>query len=381
MLDKTVHERLNSTLMMCKKNLSSVVRKRPLSHLQECPTRWGSSTACLDRTHVMKSHDASALSTAGKTELMPSDQDYKVMAKIVKAVQPICSASELIGGSLHPTLSIALDVVRRLKADLEDMRNNLREKKDKASAIVADAVGRPLKELAHRSAQFDCDAARCAGFLNPGLKKTVMKSEDWDGFRQMLLSEMRLTRMDRRADEECKRASAAADAITPHQPDVTHDDLGISDEEEENDTKDKTSGDSHRRNATMTLDELHQMDEVEAEKELQSCLACPVDTKLGVLKWWATTEKAFPSLSVLAKAHLGIPATSVESERTFSLAGEATSKRRSSLTPENAAMIVRLNLLQRCSPSDFDLVFKRARELHAKAQKRGKALGGSNGKR
>ena len=40
-----------------------------------------------------------------------------------------------------------------------------------------------------------------------------------------------------------------------------------------------------------------------------------------ILQWWATNEKTFPHLSVMAQQYLGCPATSASAERLFSIAG------------------------------------------------------------
>ena len=45
----------------------------------------------------------------------------------------------------------------------------------------------------------------------------------------------------------------------------------------------------------------------------------PMDT--DILAWWATNEKIFPNLSVMARQYLGCPATSASAERLFSIAG------------------------------------------------------------
>ena len=65
----------------------------------------------------------------------------------------------------------------------------------------------------------------------------------------------------------------------------------------------------------------------------------------------------------------------------FSLAGAVVSKKRASLTPENASMLVRLNLLQKYDAEAFDRVVCRAKQMYNEAQKRGKHLGGTIGKK
>lgn len=58
------------------------------------------------------------------------------------------------------------------------------------------------------------------------------------------------------------------------------------------------------------------------------------------LMWWKDNQNQFPHLAKLAKMYLGIPATSVPSERVFSTAGDIVTAQRASLSPDNVDMMV-----------------------------------------
>ena len=69
----------------------------------------------------------------------------------------------------------------------------------------------------------------------------------------------------------------------------------------------------------------------------------PVSWDDAALKWWANNASKYPHLSQVARAYLGIPATSVSSERLFSKTGLIISERRTSLTSQHAEQIAFLS--------------------------------------
>jgi hypothetical protein len=61
------------------------------------------------------------------------------------------------------------------------------------------------------------------------------------------------------------------------------------------------------------------------------------------LEWWNNTKIKYPLLSQLARRYLALPATSVRSERTFSLAGQIITPRRNCLSSDIVDMLIFLN--------------------------------------
>lgn len=83
---------------------------------------------------------------------------------------------------------------------------------------------------------------------------------------------------------------------------------------------------------------------VDCDMELKMYCNDPVlNRKEDPLLWWKNNEAKFPNLAKIAKKYLGIPATSVPSERLFSKAGELVSKKRNRLKPKNVDLILFLN--------------------------------------
>ena len=66
----------------------------------------------------------------------------------------------------------------------------------------------------------------------------------------------------------------------------------------------------------------------------------PMDQDLMLLLLWKKNQQFFPHLSILARKYLAIPASSVPSERVFSLAGNLVSKKRARMSPSNVDMFI-----------------------------------------
>ena len=62
------------------------------------------------------------------------------------------------------------------------------------------------------------------------------------------------------------------------------------------------------------------------------------------LEWWAAHESRYPSLALLARNVLCIPATSAPTEHLFSYAGLTIADNRASLLPDNAEEIIYLRV-------------------------------------
>ena len=77
------------------------------------------------------------------------------------------------------------------------------------------------------------------------------------------------------------------------------------------------------------------LDEVMRYTEVKSL---PLST--NPLNWWREHEGEYPLLSCQAKRYLGIPGTSVPSERIFSTAGDIVKAQRSALNPEHVDQLI-----------------------------------------
>jgi hypothetical protein len=79
----------------------------------------------------------------------------------------------------------------------------------------------------------------------------------------------------------------------------------------------------------QTNPEIDRNPESRVKKELEFLLTINASATVDILAWWKMREKEFPLLAVTAKKIFCSCATSVTSERIFSLSGHIVSKKRS----------------------------------------------------
>ena len=82
--------------------------------------------------------------------------------------------------------------------------------------------------------------------------------------------------------------------------------------------------------------------EVIINREIDLYLSADSSTD-QVLSWWKQNCGVFPNVAKLAQQYLCVPASSVPSERVFSLCGCIVNKKWASLAPENVDILVFLN--------------------------------------
>lgn len=105
----------------------------------------------------------------------------------------------------------------------------------------------------------------------------------------------------------------------------------------------KSLGDLFNKRKPVSGDRLsnEENSKSKASAELESYCSCAtIEGKANPLEWWRVNELIFPNLAVLAKKYLSICATSVSSERLFSLSGHIVSKKRTSLSTDHVNQMV-----------------------------------------
>jgi hypothetical protein len=73
------------------------------------------------------------------------------------------------------------------------------------------------------------------------------------------------------------------------------------------------------------------------------CSESDANDDVNPYEWWSKNKTKFPNMAAVARRFLGIPATSVASERIFSKCGLICSDRRAALSPQHVEQLVFLS--------------------------------------
>uniref|UniRef100_H3A5U7 HAT C-terminal dimerisation domain-containing protein n=1 Tax=Latimeria chalumnae TaxID=7897 RepID=H3A5U7_LATCH len=121
----------------------------------------------------------------------------------------------------------------------------------------------------------------------------------------------------------------------------------------------KSSGEEERPVSAAikqaVIDKMFSFEESSSEDSDEEQLSCvqkeamqnfsekPSSRDIDPLAWWKTNQERFPHLSKLARTFLPLPATSIPSERLFSVAGTIASRKWAILTPQHVDILVFLH--------------------------------------
>jgi len=244
-----------------------------------------------------------------KPELMPTDTEISTMEAFVEVMKPIVEITEKVGGEKQVTLSAVRPLIYKLlgkylHADPQDSR----VKKEIKKAVKTDLENRyqdpQVEELLNK-----------ACFLDPRFKSLSFLPEVERRFIRSLLEE---EAAELRQDNTWSSATESA----PQQKKPKKGLFSLL--EDLMDSTSETSDDPQEA----------------AKKEIQQYLTLDAtDNPTDPVKWWKRYSVQLPLLSSLARKYLCIPATSVPSERAFSVSGNIITSKRSCLHPENAEML------------------------------------------
>lgn len=319
---------LNATLSKCRKivghfkhsslrtkELTTIQQEQqpnstPTSLIQDTPTRWGSTLQMIERLTTHKASVLQSLETHKHNLTMLTENEWSKLTGLQRLLDPCEKASKLLGGEKYATSSVVLPVLAYLRKETTcndddsgyacrfkegfhvDLQNRLSKVEKNALLQISTALDVRFKSLKCMEKQ---------------------KREDVWHLIERLMADVSVNENDEPVTKKLKSSALPTNMF-------------------ELDSESESDSELPPANSKLNL-------------ELTLYRGVPVedDSSADPLLFWKVNANAYPTLAMLAKQYLAIPATSVPVERLFSTAGELISKKRNSLTPENAHMLLSLS--------------------------------------
>jgi hypothetical protein len=294
---------------------------RKLCLIQDVSTRWNSTYLIMDRLLLLRVPLYSTLlderftKVSDRRSLDIKDSFWDIMENITPVLRPFAEATEILGREDQPTASSVYVLVQDLVCNhltiqdsdagvVKDLKSKILEGMQKRYKISDD--GKPTAEVLKGPQMI-------ASCLDPRYKSLrFISEEDREELRKEIIRLVKKTKMDKNENAEKDDDDEEPQAKKPMFQCLLGDVTPQS-------SKDKSE-----------------------EQEVADFFREPVHITEPFL-WWMSHEKRFPNISVLAKKYLAIPATSVTSERIFSVAGLTVTNLRNALDPENVKEIIFVN--------------------------------------
>ncbi|XP_041449950.1 zinc finger BED domain-containing protein 4-like [Drosophila obscura] len=272
--------------------------------LQEVPTRWNSFYLMIQRILATNDAISTVLLSTTKAPLPFTAEEINILKDLEKILAFFQQASEKISGGKYVTISLIIPMAYGLYRKLENLLPQLQTLQGKKMQnTLLESIKKRLSIYEQRS------LTRMATILDPRFKK--------NGFQHYSNAEQASTAFENEllnltVKENPVNLSPATETKTQ---DTFFDFL---DER-------PTSKQTNARTDAIIIKRQYLERDIAAQE-------------MDPLLWIMVNQTDFPLLKRLFLKYLCIPATSVESERVFSKAGQIVSERRTGLKEENCAV-------------------------------------------
>lgn len=295
--------------------------------IQDVPTRWNSTYFMLKRLQELRTvvyallHDPKIIKPAHCQNFEITDAQWQIIEDIIPVLEPFVTATEALSSEAYPSASCVLPMLLRL------IQNNLTAKPSDPEIVKTfkfkTRSGLSQRFILPSQPNFSSSILATATFLDPRHKKMSFIDE---------------------GDIKAEVRNNISLVLRSEEPETSANPCTSSDslDESKNEVFSYMYGDIDIAEESVSS----------IEDEISSYIHEPVMKWVAKapLKWWKMNEHRFRRLAKLAKRYLCIMATSVPSERVFSVAGLTVTKTRAKLDPALVDEIIFLNKLyhQRC---------------------------------
>lgn len=321
-----------------------------LQVLQDVETRWNSALGMISRLLEILPAIWTVLYKDKKyVHLLPSDTDRKNMEDLKELLHPVEEATEKVSAEKYSTVSLILPTMERfIKHDFVPKPND--------SSLIVKAKDAVRTDLLKRYNKDDEQALLLrATVLDPRFKRMQwLGAENREKVYSQLKQDMLKTKVKSETESavstevysrEETATSEESNSVEVDEP--ASEEVGAQSSPEKKKLK-KSCGETEENadffDVLFVKEEKSKLTKLDMiTREFDGYMKEEVTFKVHPILWWRINRDKYPLLAQMAMKYLHIPATSVPSERVFSTAGNILTKKRSSLTAENADMLVFLN--------------------------------------
>lgn len=315
-------------------------------------------------------------------KVLLNDNEWELLDELCNILAPFEKATRDFSGSTYVTLSKIVPIITNLTSSLEPS-NNLDEENYDSDGTISSDDSEDIEEISADQINYN-DIAEIlesvkrniymglkhywkipnefgimAALLDPRYKNLNFISDD--NIKQRIHSTLRAQYDQLKWEISQQSIPSSSTTIT------TTDAVSLITESS------TTAGSStpsrslrehkaRREQRTKKILQINETTSSTMEDEIASYLLIPIAREnKNPLDWWKAKREIFPILSIIAQKYLGIPATSVSSERLFSDAGNHITAKRNSLNPNLLAKMLFLKRNMQTMdysnvfPSDLDL--------------------------
>ena len=282
--------------------------------IRDVVTRWNSSYYMASRVLEQQQPLCATLLELHRGDLMPSDSEFSALECYRAIMKPLVDITEAIGAQKWVTISTIRPLLHKL------LKIHLKLSPESDSHLVKAMKEAISSDLTARYTGRKQEIITIAAFLDPRFKSlSFLQPEEKRRVEVAVESEMTTV-----------LELAATDSNRPEgsEPPVKR----FRGEHNLMELLEDVVNPTRQDEDTTSFGE-------KAKSELARYIGEPVTDKNPLL-WWKENTSRYPALIHLVRKYLCIPATSVPSERAFSIAGHIVNEKRACLLPETVNMMV-----------------------------------------
>ena len=297
-----------------------------LKVLQENNTRWWSILLMMER--IRDNMHALMLTIAANTKyhLLLAESEQSHILLIIKLLKPFKELGDKLGSEKNVSISLVVPVIHALKDHLEAEEDD--------TSMIKDMKRNMLEKLENRYSDEQIKILKICTLLDVRHKNDDYVKDNYDELSTQVKE------LDTQQKQHESQVSQPESQVTQHEIPATEGQevanlslIGNTGRrskkkasifEYDNDVIPQETDDQQWNDLYIEVTHYQKIRMKKEEKE-----------KTDVLTWWRFHQKLFPNLFKLVKVFLHIPATSVPSERIFSLAGYIVRSRRSKILAAN----------------------------------------------